>query len=448
MRGCDLLPRRFPQVSRSVSQPVKPDALPEPIEACSLLQRPLRLTHPFIRMNLSIRSKLSVMMFLQYLIWGAWFATGYAFLTKKFGFSDEHAASCYATTNLAAMIAPFFVGMVADRFFSAQKVLAVLHVLGGLFIYAASKQTEFSAFYPLLLAHTLCYMPTMSLTNSVAFAQMSDPGKQFPSIRVLGTIGWIAAGLLVSRLGFDLDVRIFHIAAIASIVMGIFCLFLPDTPPKAKGEPVSIRAILGLDALSLMKDRSFAVFMIGSFLICIPLAFYYNLTGSFLGDRGVENVASTMSWGQMSEIFFMLVFPLFFARFGVKWMLIVGMAAWAGRYFLFATHAPGSPLWPVYLGVILHGVCYDFFFVTGQVYVDQRADEKIRSAAQGFIAFATYGLGMFVGSMIQGQVAAAHTVDKVKAWDKIWIVPAIGSLGVLLIFLALFKAPKDKPAQA
>lgn len=399
-------------------------------------------------MNITVRTKLSIMMFLQYLIWGAWFATGYAFLTKKFGFDDAQAASCYATTNLAAMIAPFFVGMIADRFFSAQKVLAVLHLLGGVFIFLASKQTTFGGFYPLILAHTLCYMPTMSLTNSVAFAQMDNPGAQFPTIRVLGTIGWIAAGQLVSRLGLDMDVGIFHIAAISSVGMAVFCLFLPDTPPSAKGEPVSIRAILGLDALSLLKDRSFAVFMLGSFLICIPLAFYYNLTGLFLGDRGEQQVASTMSWGQMSEIFFMLVFPLCFARLGVKWMLLVGMAAWAGRYFLFASHIPGSSMWPIYLGVILHGVCYDFFFVTGQVYVDQKADARIRSAAQGFIAFATYGLGMFVGSYIQGQVAAAHTVDKVKAWDKIWMVPALGSIGVLLLFLVLFKDKGTKPTES
>jgi len=382
------------------------------------------------------------MMFLQYLVWGAWFATGYAFLTKKMGFTDAQAASCYATTNLAAMIAPFFMGMIADRFFAAERVLGVLHLLGAAFIYFASQQTTFAGFYPLLLAHTLCYMPTMALTNSVAFAQMSNPGKEFPGIRVLGTIGWIAAGQLVSAMKIDLDVQIFHVAAIAGVVLGIFSFLLPHTPPRAKGEPASIGSILGLDALSLMKDRSFAIFMIGSFLICIPLAFYYNLTGSFLGDRGVKDVAATMSWGQMSEIFFMLVFPLFFARLGVKWMLVAGMVAWAGRYFLFATHAGnGAALWPVYLGVILHGVCYDFFFVTGQVYVDERADAKIRSAAQGFIAFATYGLGMFVGSYIQGAVAEKYTAAGVKAWDQIWMVPALGAVGVLLLFVAFFRSP-------
>lgn len=382
------------------------------------------------------------MMFLQYLVWGAWFATGYDFLTKKMGFTDAQAASCYATTNLAAMIAPFFMGMIADRFFAAERVLGVLHLLGAAFIYFASQQTTFAGFYPLLLAHTLCYMPTMALTNSVAFAQMSNPGKEFPGIRVLGTIGWIAAGQLVSAMKIDLDVQIFHVAAIAGVVLGIFSFLLPHTPPRAKGEPASIGSILGLDALSLMKDRSFAIFMIGSFLICIPLAFYYNLTGSFLGDRGVKDVAATMSWGQMSEIFFMLVFPLFFARLGVKWMLVAGMVAWAGRYFLFATHAGnGAALWPVYLGVILHGVCYDFFFVTGQVYVDERADAKIRSAAQGFIAFATYGLGMFVGSYIQGAVAEKYTADGVKAWDQIWMVPALGAVGVLLLFVAFFRSP-------
>ena len=382
------------------------------------------------------------MMFLQYLVWGAWFATGYAFLTKKMGFTDAQAASCYATTNLAAMIAPFFMGMIADRFFAAERVLGVLHLLGAAFIYFASQQTTFAGFYPLLLAHTLCYMPTMALTNSVAFAQMSNPGKEFPGIRVLGTIGWIAAGQLVSAMKIDLDVQIFHVAAISGVVLGIFSFLLPHTPPRAKGEPASIGSILGLDALSLMKDRSFAIFMIGSFLICIPLAFYYNLTGSFLGDRGVKDVAATMSWGQMSEIFFMLVFPLFFARLGVKWMLVAGMVAWAGRYFLFATHAGNeAALWPVYLGVILHGVCYDFFFVTGQVYVDERADAKIRSAAQGFIAFATYGLGMFVGSYIQGAVAEKYTEAGVKAWDKIWMVPALGAVGVLLLFVAFFRSP-------
>jgi nucleoside transporter len=393
-------------------------------------------------MNPSVRTRLSLMMFLQYLVWGAWFATGYAFLTKKMGFTDAQAASCYATTNLAAMIAPFFMGMIADRFFAAERVLGVLHLLGAAFIYFASQQTTFAGFYPLLLAHTLCYMPTMALTNSVAFAQMSNPGKEFPGIRVLGTIGWIAAGQLVSAMKIDLDVQIFHVAAIAGVVLGIFSFLLPHTPPRAKGEPASIGSILGLDALSLMKDRSFAIFMIGSFLICIPLAFYYNLTGSFLGDRGVKDVAATMSWGQMSEIFFMLVFPLFFARLGVKWMLVAGMVAWAGRYFLFATHAGNeAALWPVYLGVILHGVCYDFFFVTGQVYVDERADAKIRSAAQGFIAFATYGLGMFVGSYIQGAVAEKYTEAGVKAWDKIWMVPALGAVGVLLLFVAFFRSP-------
>jgi nucleoside transporter len=382
------------------------------------------------------------MMFLQYLVWGAWFATGYAFLTKKMGFTDAQAASCYATTNLAAMIAPFFMGMIADRFFAAERVLGVLHLLGAAFIYFASQQTTFAGFYPLLLAHTLCYMPTMALTNSVAFAQMSNPGKEFPGIRVLGTFGWIAAGQLVSAMKIDLNVQIFHLAAIAGVVLGIFSFLLPHTPPRAKGEPASIGSILGLDALSLMKDRSFAIFMIGSFLICIPLAFYYNLTGSFLGDRGVKDVAATMSWGQMSEIFFMLVFPLFFARLGVKWMLVAGMVAWAGRYFLFATHAGNeAALWPVYLGVILHGVCYDFFFVTGQVYVDERADAKIRSAAQGFIAFATYGLGMFVGSYIQGAVAEKYTANGVKAWDQIWMVPALGAVGVLLLFVAFFRSP-------
>ncbi len=382
-------------------------------------------------------------MFLQYIVWGAWFATGYAFLTKKLNFTDDQAANSYATTNLAAMIAPIFVGLVADRFFSAQKVLGFLHLLGAVFIYLAGQQTTFSGFYPLILAHTLCYMPTMALTNSVAFAQMKNPGSEFPTIRVLGTVGWIAAGLIVSRTGIDLDAKIFQLAAICGVLLGIFSFTLPDTPPKGKGEKVSIGSLLGLDALAMLKDKSFAIFMLGSFLICIPLAFYYNLTGSFLGDRGVVKVAETMSYGQMSEIFFMLVFPLFFRKLGVKWMLLIGMAAWATRYFIFANHTAASGMMPLIIGVALHGICYDFFFVTGQVYVDEKAGEKVRSAAQGFIAFATYGVGMFVGSLIQGRVAAMHTVDKVKDWKAIWMVPAAGALGVLILFLLFFREDKS-----
>lgn len=397
-------------------------------------------------MNPAIRLKLSVMMFLEYFVWGSWFVTMYTFVTKTLHFTDPQTASCYATTNLAAMVAPFFVGMVCDRFFSSQRVLAVLHLVGGGLLYLASQQKEFGAFYPLLLLHTVCFMPTLSLTNSVAFAQMTDAGKQFGGIRVLGTIGWIVAGQVVGKLGVEAENVPMLIGAGSSAVMGLFCLFLPDTPPKAKGEPVSISAVLGLDALALLKNRSFAIFVLGSFLTCIPLAFYYNLTNGYLNELKIPDAASKQTWGQMSEIFFMLVFPLFFSRLGVKWMLLAGMAAWAGRYFLFAYGDPNQNVWMIYLGLILHGVCYDFFFVTGQVYVDQQASEKIRAAAQGLIAFVTYGFGMFIGSIIQGQVAGHYSYKEGETiahhWREIWMIPAFGALAVLALFLLFFRVEK------
>ena len=297
------------------------------------------------------------------------------------------------------------------------------------------------------MGHTLCYMPTMALTNSLSFTQMTDTGKQFTSVRVLGTIGWIAAGILVGVMKVEAANVPMVIGATASVIMGIFCLTLPHTPPKAVGEPVSIRAILGLDALELMKNRSFAVFAIGSFLICIPLVFYYNLTNGFLNELKVENAAGKMTMGQMSEIFFMLVFPFFFSRFGIKKMLLVGMFAWTARYFLFAYGDSQSLVWMLYLGIILHGVCYDFFFVTGQIYVDKQASAKIRSAAQGFVAFITYGAGMFVGSLIQGRVAGMYVLPLGgHNWKAIWIIPAIGAGAVMLLFALLFQA-KDNSKQ-
>lgn len=334
--------------------------------------------------------------------------------------------------------------MIADRFFATEKVLCFLHCAGGVLLYLASQQTSFWGFYALLLAHTLCYMPTMALTNSLSFSHMTDTGKQFTGIRVLGTIGWIAAGLLVGAMKIEAAKTPMVIGAVASIVMGVFCLCLPHTPPKAAGEPVSVRAVLGLDALSLLKDRSFAIFALSSFMICIPLAFYYNLTNGFLNELNVQNAAGKMTMGQMSELFFMLVFPFFFSRLGIKKMLMAGMLAWAVRYLLFAYGNSQSLVWMLYLGIILHGVCYDFFFVTGQVYVDNQASEKIRSAAQGFIAFITYGSGMFVGSLIQGKVAGMYALQPSgHNWRSIWIIPAGGAAAVLILFVLFFQS-KDK----
>jgi nucleoside transporter len=356
------------------------------------------------------------MMFLQYFIWGAWYVTMGPYLAGQLNFTGQQIGLAYGTTALAAMISPFFVGMVADRFFATEKILALLHIMGGVLILGVSQMRSFETFYPLLLAHTLCYMPTLALTNSMSFHQMKDPGKEFPGIRVLGTISWIAAGLTVGTLGVKAISTPwpFMIAAAVSIVMGIYCLSLPHTPPLTKGQPVTARDVLGLDTLQLMRERSFATFVIAAFLICIPLTFYFSFTPAFLADQNVTNVPGKMTMGQMSEIFFMLVMPLFFVRLGVKWMLVVGMFCWGARYLFFLLGYESGMMWPLYLGIILHGICYDFFFVTAYIYVDKKAPETIRGKAQGFIAFVTLGAGMFVGATLSGVVVQAYSFPNVE----------------------------------
>lgn len=392
-------------------------------------------------MRSDTRLKLSAMMFLQYFVWGAWSVTMGTWLAETLHFTGAQVGLAFGTTALAAMISPFFVGMVADRFFSTERILAVLHLTGGAVLFYASMQTSFVPLYVVLLAYTLCYMPTLALTNSLSFHQMQEPGREFPAIRVLGTIGWIAAGLLVGTLRIEATAIPMQIAAAGSIVLGFFCFALPHTPPKKSGHRATWRDVLGLDALKLMRDPSFAVFVLGSFLICIPLQFYYTFTNPFLNELNVSNAAGKMTLGQMSEIFFMLVMPLFFRRLGIKTMMLVGMAAWAARYALFAMGNNGSLVGLLYAGILLHGVCYDFFFVTGQIYVDQKAPIELRAAAQGFIAFVTLGVGMLIGSWLSGTV-----VDSLQhRWDRIWLVPSAGAAAVLLVFAVFFK-PAEKPA--
>lgn len=390
-------------------------------------------------MNPSSRLRISILFFVQFFVWGTWGVSMGTWMTNL-GFSAPQIGTAFGATSIAAMISPFFVGMIADRFFAAQRVLGVLHIVGGVLLYLASRTHTFAAFYPLLLLHTLCYMPTLALANAVAFSQMEDSAKSFGSIRVLGTFGWIAAGVVIGLLNLGPTPTQFVLGACASVVLGVYCLaFLPNVAPKAAGEPVSVRAILGLDSLALLKDRSFAIFAIGSFLICIPLAFYYSGAERFLTQTGVAHAPAKMTYGQMSEVFFMFVFPIMFARLGVKKMLLLGMACWAARYFLFAYGNAGPALWMLILGIILHGPCFDFFFVTGQVYVDQQAGEKIRSAAQGFIAFITYGAGMLVGSITQGFVLDRYTTDGKIDWAPTWLIPGVGALAVLVLFAAFFK---------
>ena len=396
-------------------------------------------------MPLSVRVKLSSLMFLQYFVWGAWSVTMGTWLGQTLGFSGEQIGLAAGTTALAAMISPFFVGMIADRFLATEKILAALHLAGGLILFYASTMSAFGPFYAVLLGYSLCYMPTLALSNSLSFHQMKDPAREFPAIRVLGTIGWIVAGLLVGTLGLEATALPMRLAAGASVLLGVFCLALPHTPPS-RGRRASMSDVLGLEALGLLRERSFAVFVLGSFLICIPLQFYYAFANPFLNEIQLVNAAGKMTLGQMSEIGFMLVMPIFFRRLGVKNMLIVGMAAWAARYLLFAYGNNGSLVWMLYSGILLHGICYDFFFVTGQIYVDQKAPPDLRAAAQGLIAFVTLGLGMFIGSWVSGRIVDAFALPGGgHAWERIWIVPAAMAGAVLLLFAAFFKSALELP---
>ncbi|MEM9400659.1 MAG: nucleoside permease [Verrucomicrobiota bacterium] len=400
-------------------------------------------------MKLKTRITLSAMMFLQFFIWGAWFVTLGTFLGKGLSLDGAAIGAAYSTMPWGALIAPFFVGMIADRFFNSEKVLAACHLLGAVLLYYASTLTDANLLFWVLLAYALAYNPTLALVNAISFNQIEDPGKQFPAIRVFGTIGWIVAGLIVGSLGIEATSQPMQIAAGVSVLLAILALFLPKTPPKKTKGAVTVKDILGLDALSMLKDRSFAIFTLGSLLICIPLAFYYNFTNLFLNDIGIENAAGKMTLGQVSEIIFMLVMPFFFIRLGVKKMLIAGMIAWALRYVLFAFGDSEGAVYMLYLGILLHGICYDFFFVTGQIYVDNSAPSAIRASAQGFITLITYGLGMLIGAWASGLVVKAfETTDAAgeisRNWETIWLVPA-GMAGIIIvIFALLFKDPPAK----
>ncbi|HXV87453.1 MAG TPA: nucleoside permease [Gemmatimonadales bacterium] len=392
----------------------------------------------------AVRVRLSVMMFFQYFIWGAWAVTMSTYLGQTLRFEGSQIGLAYGTTAIAAMISPFFVGMVADRFFATQKILSVLHLGGAILMYAVSWVESFGVFYPLLILYALLYMPTLALTNSISFHNVPDPARDFPRIRVLGTIGWIVAGLLIGWLGVEPTPMPMRLASAASLILGVYCLSLPHTPPTGAGGPVRVRDVLGLDALALMRDRSFAVFVVGSFLLVIPLQFYYAFTNLYLNELGMPAAAGKMTLGQMSEIAFMILLPWFLARLGVRWILMLGMLAWSLRYVLFAFGDLGAGVWMLYAGILLHGVCYDFFFVTGQIYVDQRAGVAIRAAAQGFIAFVTLGAGWFIGSWAAGEVVEAYQIagavsGVMHQWQTIWLVPAAAAAAVLAVFAVAFK---------
>jgi nucleoside transporter len=409
-------------------------------------------------MKFTIRLQLSFMMFVEFFIWGAWFVTLGTFLANMpHPASGTEIGSVFSTQSWGAIIAPFIIGLIADRFFNAEKILAILHIIGAILMYEMYKATDISVFYPYVLAYMILFMPTLALVNSISFNQMNDPEKEFSSIRVLGTIGWIVAGLLISFL-FHWDAEgsvkegflknTFLMASIASLILGLFSFTLPKTPPKvARGTKVKISDILGLDALKLLKDKNFALFFIASILICIPLAFYYQNANPFLSNIGVENPTGKMTIGQISEVLFLLLLPVFFSRFGFKKTILIGMLAWAIRYALFAYGNAGSLSFMLLTGIALHGVCYDFFFVSGQIYTNSKAGIKYKSAAQGLITLATYGVGMLIGFKIAGIITDAYTLpDKVFNWKMIWIIPSGIALVVFLLFAIFFNDKSEKAA--
>lgn len=399
-------------------------------------------------MNPTIRVKLSFMMFLEFFIWGAWFVTMGTYLGKNLLSNDVQIGSAYSTQSLGAIIAPFIIGLIADKFFSAQKVLGFLHLTGGILLWFASTSLDFDSFFPFILGYMIAYMPTLALVNSISFKQMKNPGKEFPSIRVFGTIGWIIAGLVIGWLNWEQDgnlILTFKMASVASIILGLFSFILPNTPPVKKGEKTTFGEIIGLDAIGLLKNKSYLLFFLSSVAICVPLAFYYNFTNPFLNEVGMKSAAGIQSLGQVSETLFMLLMPLFFVRLGVKKMLAIGMIAWVARYLFFAFGNADSNYWMLIAGIVLHGICYDFFFVTGQIYTDRLAGEKFKSAAQGFITLATYGVGMLIGSIISGMVVDKYAVDGGHLWYNIWIIPASIAAVVVLLFLIFFKDDNKEP---
>jgi nucleoside transporter len=400
-------------------------------------------------MRSTIKIKLSIMMFLEFFIWGAWFVTLGTFLDKTLHASGAQTGSVFSTQSWGAIIAPFIIGLIADRYFNAEKILGVLHIIGAVLMYQMYTAVDISVFYPYVLGYMILYMPTLALVNSVSFNQMVDPEKEFSIIRVWGTIGWIVAGLVISYL-FHWDSangvtqgllkNTFLMAGIASLVLGLFSFTLPATPPKvATGEKVKISELLGLDALKLLKDKNFAIFFIASILICIPLAFYYQNANNFLTDTGISNPTGKMTIGQASEVLFLLCLPIFFKKFGFKWTILVGMLAWAVRYAMFAYGNGGELSFLLILGIAFHGVCYDFFFVSGQIYTNARAGDRYKSAAQGLITLATYGVGMLIGFYVAGLISDAYKTANGHDWHMIWLIPAGIAAVVMLIFAALFK---------
>ena len=394
-------------------------------------------------MSFKVSVQLSLLMFFQFFIWGAWFVTMGTFLSQEFNSSGSELSLAYETQSIGAIIAPFIIGLIADKYFAAQKVLGTIHLFGALLLYNAGISENFSFFYPYILIYMLLYMPTLALANSVAFRQMKDPSKEFAPIRIFGSIGWIIAGLLIGYFSWEsLNTlkNTFYMSSFISLILGVYSFTLPNTPPIIeKNKNKTISEIIGLDALKLLNDKAYLVFFIASILICIPLAFYYQHANQFLNEIGMEAAAAKMTLGQISEVLFLSLLPFFIKRFGFKSTLIVGIFAWGLRYLLFSLGADGMNSWMLILGIILHGICYDFFFVSGQIYTNLKCKPEYKSSAQGLITLATYGLGMLIGFRIAGYLTDLYVINDGHNWEKIWIQPSIFSFVILILFIFTFR---------
>ncbi len=404
-------------------------------------------------MKSTVKFQLSLMMFLQFFIWGGWFVTLGTFLGNNLNATGGQIAMAFSTQSWGAIIAPVFIGLIADRFFNAEKILGFLHLLGGGLLYLMSITEDFSVFYPYVFVYMLLYMPTLALVNSVSFNQMKDTTSEFPLIRTFGTVGWIVSGLVISFVfGWDAQDSIadgalsntFLMVAMASLMLGFFSFSLPKTPPYQQSQnKFSLKNALGWEAVKLLNDRNFLLFFIASILICIPLAFYYQQANPFLVSLKMDNPTAKMSLGQVSEVLFMLLLPLFFAHFGLKKTILVGMMAWVIRYLLFAFGDAGEHTYMLIVGILLHGICYDFFFVSGQIYTDFKAGEKVKSAAQGLITLATYGVGMLIGFWIAGKISDTFILNSgAPDWKMIWLIPSFFALLVFVLFSLIFKNEK------
>ena len=379
------------------------------------------------------------MMFLQYFIWGAWYVTAGTYMAKILSSSGAEIGNTYSAFAIATIISPFFIGSVADKYFSAQNIMGILHVIGGLLLIYATQVTSSFAFLIIVLIYSIVYMPTVALSNNIVFANVSDTGRIFPVIRFFGTFGWIVAGFIIGMLQLENYISTlpftFYIAAFASILLGIFSFILPNVPPKGNKESSS----LGLEGIELLNNRSYLIFFISAILLCIPLSFYYSFANVFLNDIGMEGAAGKMIFGQISEAIFILAIPFLYYRLGVKNILIIGIGAWLLRFIFFANGDMGDYYWMLMAGIILHGICYDFFFVTGYMYTENKANEKIKNAAQGLFTVATYGIGMAIGSAMAGYISDYYTINEIKNWPDIWMVPAYIAAAVLLFLIIFFK---------